>query len=48
MPDRAVRRTQEERRAETERRVLAAAMTLIAVHGSRSVTLAEVRGGRRL
>src|SRR5690242_21557310 len=42
MPDRAVRRTQEERRAETERRVLAAAMALIAAHGSRSVTLAEV------
>lgn len=42
MADPAVRRTQEERRAETERRVLAAAMTLIAAHGSRSVTLAEV------
>jgi AcrR family transcriptional regulator len=42
MPGRAVRRTQEERRAEAERRVLAAAMTLIAAHGSRSVTLAEV------
>jgi AcrR family transcriptional regulator len=42
MADPAVRRTQEERRAETGRRVLAAATTLIAAHGSRSVTLAEV------
>jgi AcrR family transcriptional regulator len=42
MPDRPVRRTQEQRRTETERRVLDAAMTLIASHGSRSVTLAEV------
>jgi AcrR family transcriptional regulator len=36
------RRTQKQRRAETERRVLDAAMKLIAQHGSRSVTLAEV------
>jgi AcrR family transcriptional regulator len=42
MGERAVRRTQEQRRAETERRVLDAAMTLIAAHGSRSVTLSEV------
>jgi AcrR family transcriptional regulator len=42
MPDRAVRRTQEQRRAETERRVLDAAMALIAARGSRAVTLAEV------
>ncbi len=42
MPDRPVRRTQEQRRAETERRVLDAAMTLIAAHGSRSITLAQV------
>ena len=37
-----VRRTQQERRAETERRVLDAAMRLIAERGSRSVSLAEV------
>jgi AcrR family transcriptional regulator len=42
MSERPVRRTQEQRRAETERRVLDAAMTLIAAHGSRSVTLSEV------
>jgi len=38
----ATRRTQEERRAETGRRVLAAATELIARRGSRAVTLAEV------
>lgn len=42
MPDRPVRRTQEQRRAEAERRVLDAAMMLIAAHGSRSITLAQV------
>jgi AcrR family transcriptional regulator len=36
------RRTQQERREETERRVLAAATALIAEHGSRALTLAEV------
>jgi AcrR family transcriptional regulator len=36
------RRTQEQRRAETERRVLEAATALIARTGSRSVTLAQV------
>ena len=36
------RRTQQERRAETERRVLDAAMSLIAERGSRSVSLADV------
>jgi len=42
MSDRPARRTQEQRRAQTEQRVLETAMTLIASHGSRSVTLAEV------
>ena len=42
MTDRPARRTQEQRRAETERRVLDAAMALIARSGSRAVTLAEV------
>src|SRR5690349_25093328 len=43
MPDPpAVRRTQQERREETERRVLAAATALIAQRGSRALTLAEV------
>lgn len=42
MPEATVRRTQQERRAETERRVLDAAMTLIAERGSRSVSLADV------
>jgi AcrR family transcriptional regulator len=43
MPDRPpARRTQRERREETERKVLAAATTLIARHGSRALTLAEV------
>ncbi|MEV6174922.1 TetR/AcrR family transcriptional regulator [Streptomyces sp. NPDC051954] len=42
MTDRLARRTQEQRRAETERRVLDAAMALIARSGSRAVTLAEV------
>ena len=37
-----VRRTQAERRAEAKRRVLDAAMSLVAVHGSRSVSLAAV------
>lgn len=36
------RRTQEQRRAEAERRVLDAAMTLIAQNGSRAITLAQV------
>ncbi|MGW7003801.1 TetR/AcrR family transcriptional regulator [Streptomyces sp. NPDC054933] len=36
------RRTQQERRAEAEQRVLEAATTLIAQNGSRSVSLAEV------
>lgn len=42
MTDRPARRTQEQRRAETERRVVDAAMALIAHSGSRAVTLAEV------
>jgi AcrR family transcriptional regulator len=42
MTDRPARRTQKQRRAETERRVLDAAMALIARSGSRAVTLAEV------
>jgi AcrR family transcriptional regulator len=43
MPDQpAARRTQQERREETERKVLAAATALIAEHGSRALTLAEV------
>ena len=42
MPGATVRRTQQERRAETERRVLDAAMRLIAERGSRSVSLADV------
>ncbi|MGW0650384.1 TetR/AcrR family transcriptional regulator [Streptomyces umbrinus] len=42
MTDTPVRRTQEQRRAETERRVLDAAMALIARAGSRAVTLAQV------
>src|SRR5580658_7585308 len=36
------RRTQQERREETERKVLAAATALIAQHGSRTLTLAAV------
>ena len=36
------RRTQEQRRAEAERRVLDSAMTLIAQNGSRAITLAQV------
>lgn len=36
------RRTQQERREETERKVLSAATALIAVRGSRALTLAEV------
>jgi len=43
MPDHPpIRRTQQERREETERKVLAAATTLIAQRGSRALTLAEV------
>lgn len=42
MTDRPARRTQEQRRAETERRVIDAAIELIARTGSRSVTLAQV------
>jgi len=43
MPDPPpVRRTQRERREETERKVLAAATALIARHGSRALTLAAV------
>lgn len=43
MPDEPrARRTQKERREETERRVLAAATALIAQHGSRGITLAAV------
>ena len=37
-----VRRTQAERRAETERRVLDATMAIIAAHGVRAVTMAAV------
>ncbi|MET0473364.1 MAG: TetR/AcrR family transcriptional regulator [Mycobacterium sp.] len=37
-----VRRTQSERRAETRRRVLDAATALVAQHGSRAVSLADV------
>ena len=43
MPEQAPnRRTQQERRDETERKVLAAATALIAVRGSRALSLAEV------
>lgn len=43
MPDQPpTRRTQQERREETERKVLAAATALIAERGSRALTLAEV------
>lgn len=42
MPAPPVRRTQKERREQTERKVLAAATALIAQHGSRTLTLAEV------
>lgn len=38
----SVRRTQAERRAETRRRVLDAATSLVATHGSRAVSLAAV------
>lgn len=37
-----VRRTQEQRRADAERRVLDSAMSLIAQNGSRAITLAQV------
>lgn len=39
---RSIRRTQAERRAETRRRVLDAATSLVATHGSRAVSLAAV------
>jgi len=42
VPSQATRRTQDQRRAETGRRVLDAATRLIAQRGSRAVTLAEV------
>ena len=42
MPHQVARRTQQQRRSETEQRVLAAAMALIAERGSRAVSLAEV------
>ena len=43
MPDQpSARRTQRERREQAERKVLAAATALIAQHGSRALTLAEV------
>jgi AcrR family transcriptional regulator len=42
VPNQTARRSQQQRRSETERRVLAAAMTLIAERGSRAVSLAEV------
>ena len=43
MPDQPPsRRTQQERRAQTERKVVAAATALVAEHGSRALTLAEV------
>ena len=42
MPNQTARRTQHQRRSETEQRVLAAAMALIAERGSRAVSLAEV------
>ncbi len=42
MPKPNARRSQQQRRAETEQRVLDAAMTLIAERGSRGVSLAEV------
>ena len=42
MTDDAGRRTQEQRRAETERRVVDAATELIATSGSRRITLAQV------
>ena len=42
MPNQHARRSQQQRRSETEQRVLAAAMALIAERGSRAVSLAEV------
>ncbi|MEU2348056.1 TetR family transcriptional regulator [Modestobacter sp. NPDC049651] len=42
MPEDQGRRTQQQRRAETERRVVDAATRLIAARGSRAVTLGEV------
>lgn len=50
MTDEGGRRTQEQRRAETERRVVEAATELIATSGSRRITLAQVgeAAGRHL
>ena len=42
MPSQHARRSQQQRRSETEQRVLAAAMALIGERGSRAVSLAEV------
>jgi AcrR family transcriptional regulator len=42
VPNQIARRSQQQRRSETEQRVLAAAMALIAERGSRGVSLAEV------
>jgi AcrR family transcriptional regulator len=42
VPNRIARRSQQQRRSETEQRVLTAAMALIAERGSRAVSLAEV------
>ena len=43
MPDQPpARRTQQERREQTERKVIAAATALIAAHGSRALTLSKV------
>jgi AcrR family transcriptional regulator len=42
VPNQHARRSQQQRRSETEQRVLAAAMALIAERGSRAVSLAEV------
>jgi AcrR family transcriptional regulator len=42
VPNQIARRSQQQRRSETEQRVLAAAMTLIAQRGSRAVSLADV------
>jgi AcrR family transcriptional regulator len=42
VPEQSERRTQQQRRADTERRVIDAATELIAARGSRAVTLGEV------
>jgi hypothetical protein len=42
VPNQTARRSQQQRRSETEQRVLTAAMALIAERGSRGVSLAEV------